>query len=70
MALVALSFQYCVTLFFRRAKLERSLVDRRVRLPQLDNLRWRVDVTISNRLVLLWLVINYYSTYQNKVLNS
>ena len=33
----------------RRAKLERSLTDRRVRLPQLDNLRWRVDVTISNR---------------------
>ena len=33
----------------RRAKLEKSLVERRVRLPQLDNLRWRVDVTISNR---------------------
>ena len=25
------------------------MVDSRVRLPQLDNLRWRVDVTISNR---------------------
>ena len=35
----------------RRAKLERNLVERRVRLPQLETLRWRVDVTIANRCV-------------------
>eukprot|EP00731_Ephydatia_muelleri_P030928 Em0022g442a len=32
----------------RRALLEQSLVTRSVRLPRLDSLRWRVDVTISN----------------------
>lgn len=34
---------------YRRGKLERGILDQRVRLPQVDALRWRVDVTISNR---------------------
>ncbi|XP_065886311.1 COMM domain-containing protein 5-like [Dysidea avara] len=32
----------------RRIVLDRCAMDQRVRLPQLDNMRWRVDVIISN----------------------
>ncbi|XP_064404733.1 COMM domain-containing protein 5-like isoform X2 [Halichondria panicea] len=32
----------------KRAKLERAQVERRVALPKMDSVRWRIDVTISN----------------------
>ncbi|CAI8051104.1 COMM domain-containing protein 5 [Geodia barretti] len=32
----------------RQARLERCLLQQRVRLPQMDTLRWRLDVAISN----------------------
>ena len=42
----------CLCLFLiinRSSRIKESLVEGRVRLPQIESLKWRVDVTISNR---------------------
>jgi hypothetical protein len=38
----------CKVILASKSKLEKTLVDKRIRFPRLQKLRWRIDVTISS----------------------
>ncbi len=40
---------YCMVLTCRRPAINREIFDSRPRLPKLDSVRWKTDVTISTR---------------------